>query len=64
MIEIDLKKVLIQHGCTQAKFSAESGVSLATISKICNDPNYQPTALIQSKINNTLVRLGYFDKDE
>ncbi len=64
MIEIDLKKILIQHGSTQARFSAESSVSLATISKICNDPNYQPSALIQSKINNTLFRLGYIDKNE
>lgn len=64
MIEIDLKNVLIQQGCTQAKFSSESGVSLATISKICNDPNYQPSALVKSKIYNTLNRLGYIDKDE
>ena len=63
MFKIDLKNVLLKNGYTQADFSGKSGVSLATISKVCNNMSYKPSLLIENKIINTLRRLKFINEE-
>jgi len=64
MKEIDLKSIIIKNGCTQVDFSIEADVGLATINKVCNDNDYNPSPRIKNKIRNALIRLGFIKESD
>lgn len=64
MNEIDLKSIVIKNGCTQVEFSRKADVGLATINRICNDVDYNPSPRIKNKIRNALIRLDFIKKND
>lgn len=43
-------KLIDQHGYTQEEFVSASGISRNTISRVCSDPKYVPSAGVLKKI--------------
>ncbi|MBT2666343.1 helix-turn-helix transcriptional regulator [Bacillus sp. ISL-4] len=43
-------KLIDKHGYTQEEFVSESGISRNTISRVCSDPKYVPSAGVLKKI--------------
>ncbi|MEV5114702.1 helix-turn-helix transcriptional regulator [Peribacillus frigoritolerans] len=43
-------KLIDKHGYTQEEFVSASGISRNTISRVCSDPRYVPSAGVLKKI--------------
>ncbi|MFY0805007.1 helix-turn-helix domain-containing protein [Peribacillus frigoritolerans] len=43
-------KLIDKHGYTQEEFVSASGISRNTISRVCSDPKYVPSAGVLKKI--------------
>ncbi|MCY9005595.1 helix-turn-helix transcriptional regulator [Peribacillus frigoritolerans] len=43
-------KLIDKHGYTQEEFGSASGISRNTISRVCSDPSYVPSAGVLKKI--------------
>ncbi|TDL87674.1 XRE family transcriptional regulator [Vibrio vulnificus] len=43
-------KLIDEHGYTQEEFVSASGISRNTISRVCSDPKYVPSAGVLKKI--------------
>ncbi|MEP9404694.1 helix-turn-helix transcriptional regulator [Peribacillus frigoritolerans] len=61
-------KLIDKHGYTQEEFVSASGISRNTISRVCSDPKYVPSAGVLKKIMKAVRSLdtgakadGYFD---
>lgn len=47
-------KLIDKHGYTQEEFVSASGISRNTISRVCSDPRYVPSAGVLKKIMKTV----------
>ncbi|AZV62386.1 helix-turn-helix transcriptional regulator [Peribacillus frigoritolerans] len=61
-------KLIDKHGYTQEEFVSASGISRNTISRVCSDPKYVPSAGVLKKIMKAVRSLDtgakaddYFD---
>ncbi|CAN7304378.1 helix-turn-helix transcriptional regulator [Peribacillus frigoritolerans] len=61
-------KLINKHGYTQEEFVSASGISRNTISRVCSDPKYVPSAGVLKKIMKAVRSLDtgakaddYFD---
>ncbi|KRF50539.1 helix-turn-helix transcriptional regulator [Peribacillus frigoritolerans] len=61
-------KLIDKHGYTQEEFVSASGISRNTISRVCSDPRYVPSAGVLKKIMKAVRSLDagakaddYFD---
>lgn len=50
-------KLIDQHGYTQEEFVSASGISRNTISRVCSDPKYVPSAGVLKKIMKAVRRI-------
>ncbi|MBT2603247.1 helix-turn-helix transcriptional regulator [Bacillus sp. ISL-53] len=61
-------KLIDKHGYTQEEFVSASGISRNTVSRVCSDPRYVPSAGVLKKIMKAVRSLDagakaddYFD---